>query len=86
MPISLNFVKSVNIGLAGAQFTNIFPSQFKCDGNFIWLSSKFWYSDRYKILYMARQLWPAVILLKLDSNHRFGPVRSLNFMDDLEKQ
>ena len=34
----------------------VFPSQFKFDGNFVLLSSKFQYSDRYKILYMARQL------------------------------
>ena len=34
----------------------IFPSQFKCDGNFILLSSKYWYSDRYNIWHMARQL------------------------------
>ena len=29
------------------------PSQFKFDGNFVSLSSRFLYSDRYKILYMA---------------------------------
>ena len=34
----------------------VFPSQFKFDGNFVSLSSQFWYSDYYKILYMAQQL------------------------------
>ena len=34
----------------------VFPSQFQFDGNFVSLSSRFWYSDHYKILYMARQL------------------------------
>ena len=34
----------------------VFPSQFKLDGNFVLLSSRLHYRDRYKILYMARQL------------------------------
>ena len=34
----------------------VFPSQFKFNGNFVALSPRFWYSDRYKILYMAWQL------------------------------
>ena len=34
----------------------VFRSQFKFVGNFVSLRSRFWYSDRYKILYMARQL------------------------------
>ena len=38
-----------------------FPSQFKFDGNFDSLSRRFWYSDRYKLLYMARQLCCAVV-------------------------
>ena len=33
-----------------------FPSQFKFDGNFVLLSPRLHYRDRYKILYMARQL------------------------------
>ena len=33
-----------------------FPSQFKFDGNFVSLSFQFIYSNRYKILYMVRQL------------------------------
>ena len=33
-----------------------FPSQFKFDGNFVLLSPQLHYRDRYKILYMARQL------------------------------
>ena len=34
----------------------VFPSQFKFDGNYVSLSSRFQCSDRYKLLYMARQL------------------------------
>ena len=34
----------------------VFPSQFKFDGNFVSLSPRFYHNDRYKILYMARQL------------------------------
>ena len=34
----------------------VFPSQFKFDGNFVSLSPRLHYRDRYKILYMARQL------------------------------
>ena len=41
---------------SGARFTKDFPSKFKFDGNFVSLSPRFSYSDRYKILYMARQL------------------------------
>ena len=33
-----------------------FPSQFKFDWNFVSLSSLFLWNDRYKILYIARQL------------------------------
>ena len=33
-----------------------FPSQFKFDENFVLLSPRLHYRDRYKILYMARQL------------------------------
>ena len=41
---------------AGPRFTNAFPSQFKFDGNFVSHLPRFWYGDRYKILYMSRQL------------------------------
>ena len=34
----------------------VFPSQFKFDGNFVSISPRLHYRDRYKILYMARQL------------------------------
>ena len=34
----------------------LFPSRFKFDGTFVSLYPRFWYSDRYKLLYMARQL------------------------------
>ena len=36
--------------------TNVFPSQFKFDGNFVSLSPRLSFSDCYKILYMVRQL------------------------------
>ena len=42
--------------MQGPVSLTVFPSQFKFDGNYISLSSRFQYSDRYKILYMARQL------------------------------
>ena len=34
----------------------VFPSQFKFDGNFVSISPRLHNRDRYKILYMARQL------------------------------
>ena len=40
----------------GPVWLTVFPTQLKFDGNFISLSPRFWYNDRYKILYMARQL------------------------------
>ena len=46
----------VGIHNLGPVSLTAFPSQFKFDGNFVSLSSRFWYIDRYKILYMARQL------------------------------
>ena len=42
-------------GVLGPISLTIFPSQFKCDGNFILLSSKFWWYDRYKISHMPQQ-------------------------------
>ena len=40
----------------GPASLTVFPSKFKFDGNFVSLSSRFKYSNRYKILYKARQL------------------------------
>ena len=46
---------SCNYALGPVSLT-VFLSQFKFYGNYVSLSSRFQYSDRYKILYMARQL------------------------------
>ena len=41
---------------AGPVSQTVSPSQFKFDGNFVSLSSRFLFSDPYKILYMTRQM------------------------------
>ena len=59
-------------GLGPVSLT-FFPSHFQFDGNFVSLSSRFWCSDRYKILYMARQLCCRGMcknLLRSDSQQR----------------
>ena len=61
------------LGGLGPVSLTVFPSQFQFDGNFVSLSSRFWYSDRYKILYMARQLCCRGMcknLLRSDSQQR----------------
>ena len=45
-----------NKPLQGPVSLTVFPSQFKFDGNLVSLSPRLHYHDRYKILYMARQL------------------------------
>ena len=47
---------SINSGHQGPVSLTVFTSQFKFDGNFVSLSPRLHYRDRYKILYMARQL------------------------------
>ena len=54
MATSSKLVRQVTDVLGPVSLT-IFSSQFKCDGNFISLSSKFWWYDRYKISHMPRQ-------------------------------
>ena len=53
------------------------PSQFKLDGNLVSLSSRFLYSDRYKILYMA-VVACAKICRDLIASKRIGARRSLH--------
>ena len=63
----------------------VFPWQFKFDGNFFSLSPRLHYRDRYKILYMARQLCCRGLcknLLRSDGQHRsYGKTKFPSYLN-----
>ena len=49
-------ISAISFSNLGSVSLTVFPSQFKFDGNFVSPSHRLKHRDRYKILYMARQL------------------------------